>query len=154
MIRLILQHGRCSGFVLYRRIEQDFIDQWQMICKIETEQWHCEWRGLRLLPSPPTACAGWENMVCLGYSAKQKNVFMLHGFFYSAQLSHLLSSVCVCSCRGWFNTEAAGKETAQAGKPKPSVWLLHTRVFKHSAWEHMPISHTTVSSVFIILWGE
>lgn len=63
MIKLILQHGWCSVFVLYRRIEQDFLDQWQMICKIETEQWHCEWRGLRLLPSPPTACAVWENMV-------------------------------------------------------------------------------------------
>lgn len=81
---------------------------------------------------------------------------MLHGFFYSAQLSHLFSSVCVCSCREWFNTETAGKEAAQAGKPEPSEWLLHTRVSKHSAWEHvqMQVLHTTVGSVFRILWGN
>lgn len=98
-----------------------FRDQWQMICKIETEQWHCEWRGLRLLPSPPTACAGWENMVREFWLALQnrKMSSCCMAFFYSAQLSHLFSSVCVFSCREWFNTETASKETAQAEKPKP-----------------------------------
>lgn len=132
--------------------------KWQMICEIGTEQWHSEkWCVLRLLPSPPTACTGWENMACLTCSAKQTNVFALHvGFFYSAQLSHLLNSACVCSHSEGCNTETAAKETACAEKPVPSEWLLTSWVFKHSTWEHvqMQISHSTVSSVVRSLRGN
>lgn len=96
MIKLILQHERCSGFVWYRRIEQDFIDQWQMICKIETEQWHCEWRGLRLLPSPPTACAGWERIWWENSGLLCKTEKCLHAAWLFLQCSAvtLVQSVC------------------------------------------------------------
>lgn len=72
-----------------------------MICKIEAEQWHCEWRGLRLLPSPPTACAEWENMVREFWLALQnRKMSSCCMAFFTVLSCHTCSVQSVCAHAG------------------------------------------------------
>lgn len=123
-----------------------------MICRIETEQWHCEWRGLRLLPSPPTACAVWDNLVREFWLALQnRKTSSCCMAFFTLLSCHTCSVQSVCAHAGNDLTQKLlvkkqhrlGSQSPQSGSSTPD--------YLSTVLGNMQILHTTVSSVFRIL---